>query len=168
MNELWSSEPFDLGELEVAKETGLKVGDPAPAFEAETFDGNSIKLADYKGKVVVVTFWTASQTWATQSLLKIHQTCEAYRKYDQFVMIGASLDSDIDAARKLIKDNELKWINCYLSGKKKVTACKDYEIQMWPATFVIGPDGQILAKNATSLLLESMLADALAAERERP
>jgi hypothetical protein len=83
-------------------------------------------------------------------------------------MIGVSLDSDIDAARKLIKDNELKWINCYLSGKKKVTACKDYEIQRWPATFVIGSDGQILAKNATPLLLESMLADALAAERERP
>jgi peroxiredoxin len=166
MNEGWSDEPFDLGELEVEKESGLKVGDPAPAFEAETFDGNSIKLADYKGKLVVATFWTASQTWATQRLLEIHQTCEAYRKYDQFVMIGVSLDSDIDAARKLIKDNELKWIHCYLSGKKKLTACKDYEIHSWPATFVIGPDGQILAKNATPLLLESMLAEALAAERE--
>jgi len=169
MNEGWSDEPLDLGALEVAKETGLKVGDPAPAFEAETFDGNSIKLADYKGKVVVVTFWTASQTWATQRLLEIHQTCEAYRKYDQFVMIGVSLDTDIDAARKLVKDNELRWINCYLSGKKKVTACKDYEIHtMWPATFVIGPDGRILAKNASPLLLESMLAEALAAERKQP
>jgi peroxiredoxin len=168
MNEGWSDEPLDLGALEVDKESGLKVGDPAPAFEAETFDGNSIKLADYKGKLVVVTFWTASQTWATRGLLEIHQTCEAYCKYDQFVMIGASLDSDIDAARKLIKDNELKWINCYLSGKKRVTACKDYEIHSWPATFVIGHDGRILAKNATPLLLESMLADALAAERERP
>jgi cytochrome c biogenesis protein CcmG/thiol:disulfide interchange protein DsbE len=168
MNELWSSEPFDLGELEVAKETGLKVGDPAPAFEAQIFDGNDIKLSDYKGKVAVVTFWNASQPWTAQRLVEMKEIYETYRKDERFVMIGVSLDTDIDAARKLIKDNDLRWINCYLSGKKKVTACKDYEIQMWPATFVIGPDGRILAKNASPLLLESLLEDALAAEREQP
>ena len=32
---------------------------PAPAFAVETFDGQTIRLADLRGKVVVVNFWAS-------------------------------------------------------------------------------------------------------------
>lgn len=164
MNEVWSDEPLDLGSLEIEIESVLMVGDTAAGFEAETFDGNEIELADYRGKVVVVTFWFASQPWSTQKLLEMDELYNAFSKDERFVMIGVSLDSDIDAASKLVKDNELPWINCYLSGKNRVSVCKDYEIERRPSTFVIGPDGKILAKDPSSLLLKSVLDETLRQE----
>lgn len=38
---------------------GLKVGDPAPQFSLSGSDGNSYRLASYKGKQVVVLVWFA-------------------------------------------------------------------------------------------------------------
>lgn len=40
--------------------TLVKVGQKAPAFEVEMFDGSTVKLADLKGKVVLLNFWA---TW---------------------------------------------------------------------------------------------------------
>ncbi|HEY8025654.1 MAG TPA: TlpA disulfide reductase family protein [Burkholderiaceae bacterium] len=37
-----------------------KVGDVAPDFEATTFDGNRVTLADFKNQVLIVNFWA---TW---------------------------------------------------------------------------------------------------------
>jgi hypothetical protein len=36
---------------------GLRVGDLAPDIEGQDFDGRPFALRDYRGKVVVVTFW---------------------------------------------------------------------------------------------------------------
>jgi hypothetical protein len=38
---------------------GLKLGDPAPQFSLSGSDGNSYRLASYKGKQVVVLVWFA-------------------------------------------------------------------------------------------------------------
>ena len=35
----------------------LNLGQPAPAFERTTITGDSISLADFKGKVLVLKFW---------------------------------------------------------------------------------------------------------------
>ena len=40
--------------------TIVKEGQKAPAFEVQMFDGSTIKLADLKGKVVLLNFWA---TW---------------------------------------------------------------------------------------------------------
>ena len=40
--------------------TLVKDGQKAPAFEVEMFDGSVVKLADLKGKVVLLNFWA---TW---------------------------------------------------------------------------------------------------------
>ncbi|WDT82801.1 MAG: redoxin domain-containing protein (plasmid) [Candidatus Manganitrophus sp.] len=37
-----------------------QIGGPAPSFEAETLEGKKVSLEDYRGKVVLLTFWA---TW---------------------------------------------------------------------------------------------------------
>jgi hypothetical protein len=36
---------------------GLQIGDIAPDIEGEDIDGKEFKLSDYRGKVVVLSFW---------------------------------------------------------------------------------------------------------------
>ncbi|HEY6229368.1 MAG TPA: redoxin domain-containing protein, partial [Verrucomicrobiae bacterium] len=40
----------------------VKEGDPAPAFEAKTISGETIRLADLKGKDVVLYFYPKDDT----------------------------------------------------------------------------------------------------------
>src|SRR5262249_30945560 len=52
-----NNEPLDLGEtvLQVAK--NLKPGDEAPDFEVKKLDGSSVRLADFRGKYLLLDFW---------------------------------------------------------------------------------------------------------------
>jgi peroxiredoxin Q/BCP len=40
----------------------LKVGDPAPEFEATDHRGRRVKLSDYRGKKVVLWFFPKAET----------------------------------------------------------------------------------------------------------
>ena len=40
-------------------EQPIQIGQPAPDFELQTFNGQNIRLSDLKGKVVVLNFWAS-------------------------------------------------------------------------------------------------------------
>lgn len=40
----------------------LKAGDPAPAFSLPDQAGNTVKLADYKGRLLLVYFYPKANT----------------------------------------------------------------------------------------------------------
>ena len=45
---------------EIEASTLVEVGDPAPEFTVELFDGGTVSLAELRGKVVLLNFWA---TW---------------------------------------------------------------------------------------------------------
>src|SRR5262249_24851226 len=47
----------DAAKLRLHEVRNLAVGKPAPAAESKDLDGKAAKLADHKGKVVVLDFW---------------------------------------------------------------------------------------------------------------
>ena len=57
MNELRDSNPLDLGEVTVNLRTILQPGDRVPELDVETTGGKRVKLADFRGKVVLLDFW---------------------------------------------------------------------------------------------------------------
>ena len=58
---LWNPTPAKAQERPTPEQaTIVKDGHTAPDFEVQMFDGSTIKLADLKGKVVLLNFWA---TW---------------------------------------------------------------------------------------------------------
>jgi cytochrome c biogenesis protein CcmG/thiol:disulfide interchange protein DsbE len=58
-------------------EVGLKAGDVAPDFELSSFDGQRIRLSDFRGRPVIVNFWA---TWCTPCREEMPAIEEAVRK----------------------------------------------------------------------------------------
>lgn len=65
----------------------------APDFNLEDASGKNVKLADLKGKVVLVNFWA---TWCEGCQVEIPWFIEFQTEYEKqgFVVVGISLDDD--------------------------------------------------------------------------
>jgi thioredoxin-dependent peroxiredoxin len=58
----WRAPVDEKGYLRMSQTPRLEVGDKAPAFSLPDADGNTVSLADYKGRKVIVYFYPAAST----------------------------------------------------------------------------------------------------------
>ena len=159
-------EPFDLGTITVELFETLKVGDRAPEFTVPRIAGkgrgDQLRLSDYPGKLVLLDYWA---TWCGPCLAEMPAIKDIQKTFGgdpRFQLIGLSCDETAEAAERYIKENGLIWTHGFagnlLAG---VNAGKVYKVRAIPATFLIGPDGRILAKNLRGAELKEAVRKAL-------
>ena len=110
----------------------------APEIEFTTYDGQQIKLSDYRGKPVVVNFWAS---WCVpcrdeQALLE-----EAWREHQgEVVFLGLDYLDQEPNALAYLKDFDVTYANGPDKGSRAYTA---YHVQGVPETFFIDAEGNI-------------------------
>jgi len=135
------------------------VGSPAPDFSAKDISGQPVKLADLKGKVVLLDFWA---TWCPPCRVEIPNLLEIQRKFkdSKFVLVSVSLDRDLPAARKFVADKEMGWVHIVDRD-----ACRDiadkYQVEYIPSTFIIDRQGKIVASQLRGDELKDRIAELL-------
>jgi AhpC/TSA family. len=85
------------------------VGQPAPDFEAPAADGRTIRLSDFRGKLVVLYFYPKDMTPGCTT-----EACDFRDRYEQFsqsgaVIIGVSPDP-VERHQKFIEKHHLPFI----------------------------------------------------------
>jgi thiol-disulfide isomerase/thioredoxin len=133
-------------EAEARVVANLAIGAQAPGFAVKTLDGKPLALDDYRGKYVLLDFWA---TWCgpcVAELPALQDVQAAFGSDDRFVLISLSLDRQIEVARRFVKDRGLSWVQAFVGDEAGEQVLEDYGADTIPATFLIGPDGKVLAR----------------------
>ncbi len=113
-----------------------------PTLEVTTYDGKPYKLADHRGKWVVVNFWA---TWCEPCKKEIPDFNELDKKREDVDFVGLAYEeierADMDAFLKVIP------INYPMAVLDVYNPPADFDTPMGlPLTYVIAPDGKIASK----------------------
>jgi peroxiredoxin len=144
---------------EMSPANATSVGAMAPDLAFENPEGKIMKLSDLRGKVVLLDFWAS---WCRPCRQENPNVVKTYQKYHDkgFDVYSVSLDRDKTSWVKAIETDGLVWPNHVSDlGYWQSQAAKIYGITAIPATFLIGKDGRIIAKNLRGAALENALKE---------
>ncbi len=136
----------------------LAVGQVAPDIVLPDPNGKSTKLSDLRGKYVLIDFWAA---WCKPCRQENPNVVRLFNQYNSkgFEVFGVSLDRSREDWVKAIADDKLAWTQVSDLQYFNSAAAILYQIQAIPATYLIDPDGKIIAKDLRGPSLESKLAE---------
>ncbi len=122
------------------------IGQPIMEFTQNDENGKPISLASLKGKYVLVDFWASWCGPCRAEYPYIHKAYDQF-KDKNFEVIGISLDNKKELWVNSIKDNHFDWVEvCDLKGRQNDVAVA-YGITAIPQSFLVDPNGIIIAKN---------------------
>jgi peroxiredoxin len=128
----------------------VEQGAIAPDFTAKTPDGKEISLSDFRGHYVVLDFWAS---WCHPCRAKSPQTRKLYDTFRDkgLIVFSFSLDNNEEAWKTAIEKDGMIWHNASdLIGGTRSPIAQRYGIDGIPATWLIGPDGTIIAEGIKS------------------
>jgi peroxiredoxin len=122
-------------------------GGATPALELADLDGAKHRLADYRGKVVLVNFWA---TWCEPcreempSIERLRASLDGRR----FVVLAVNVAEPESRIRKFLEAVPLRF-PVLLDRDTQTT--RAWQAKVLPATYIVGPDGAIRYRHVGEL-----------------
>ncbi len=136
---LSSSQPLLAADTHTQSLPALPEPLPAPEFTLQGEDGETYRLADYRGQVVVLNFWA---TWCPPCRYEMPSMEGAWQKVkDQGIMIlGINVGEDADTIFEFTGSYPLSFP---LPMDRDGTVVTSYPVMGLPTTYVVSPEGKV-------------------------
>ena len=137
----------------------IKVGQPAPDIALPNPGGETMRLSDLKGQVVLLDFWAS---WCGPCRKANPHVVKTYNKYKDkgFTVFSVSLDRPGQASRwkQAIAQDQLTW-PYHVSDLKywNSAPASTYGVRGIPKTFLIDKDGTIASTSVSPYALDQAL-----------
>ena len=139
---LWNPIPAKAQERPTPEQaTIVKDGHTAPDFEVQMFDGSTIKLADLKGKVVLLNFWATWCPPCRAELARVEKDIIERFKGKPFVFIPVSRGEKRETVAAF-REKMGYTFPMGLDTDGRVYA--EYAQTYIPRNFLIGKDGKVV------------------------
>ncbi len=136
-----------------------QIGFKSFPFEGKNFMTESqISSKDLKGKYIFLDFWAV---WCFPCRQEIPNLKELYEKADKekFEIIGIVGDSSSDELKKIIEKDSISWTQILSTDINKIK--ETYGVKGYPTTFLLNPEGIIVAKDLRGKKLEEKVLELL-------
>lgn len=133
-----ADQSFDVGTLTL---NVFGVGEPAPQLGAETFDGEPVRLSDYRGKFILLSISSSANRDLRKHLEELSRT---YASRDDFQIIAVDYDLSEEQRNTLAAQGRIKPVyTSDESGDDRLA--KQYHLFGSPDMVLIDPQGRIAA-----------------------
>lgn len=135
-----------------------ETGRPALPFQTETVEGEPVTLSDYRGKVIVLTFWA---TWCEPCKKEMPEIQAAYEKHkeDGLVVLAVNFGEKRDAAKAFMDQMGLTFP---VLMDRRANIAERYAVVSLPVTFFIDKDGIIRERVFGGTLTQEGIAEIFA------
>jgi peroxiredoxin len=138
----------------------VQVGSQAPDINLSSPEGKSVSLSSLRGKYVLIDFWAS---WCGPCRQENPNVVKMYNKFKgkNFEIYGVSLDREKEKWTQAIAQDGLSWVHVSDLKFWQSAGAEAYGVRSIPATFLLDPNGKVIAKNLRGQALEAKLAEIL-------
>ena len=83
---------------------GVQVGQAAPEFALADLDGTTVRIADFRGQVVILDFWASWCAPCATTAPVLEELCRQFQD-DGVVLVGVTIDRRVEDAGRFLADN---------------------------------------------------------------
>lgn len=122
----------------------LEIGKVAPDIVGQDLDGMPLKMRANSGKVTLLVFWG---TWCGPCMQLVPHEAALAEKYKgrPFQLYGINGGDEREVAKKTVAEKQMQWPSFY-GARKRGGLAAVWNVDAWPAVYVIGSDGVIRYK----------------------
>jgi thiol-disulfide isomerase/thioredoxin len=119
----------------------VDVGQMAPDLEGEDALGDHLRLGDYRGQVVALSFWAS---WCPPCRAALPHERELVKRMEgrPFTFLGINCDEKIETVRQVSLQQQLNWRN-FCNGGARGPFTDRYGVHSWPTTLVLDANGVV-------------------------
>jgi peroxiredoxin len=136
-----------------------KVTESLPEIKLPDIAGDSISLHQFKGKYVLLCFWSYGNQECVRQNLQMKKIYEKYRSKG-LEIFQVSFDNSKEEWQKAVRYDALPWVSVIDTQYPNSIIAGNYNVQQLPANYLINKDNlTIMAKNLTPAQLRDKLED---------
>ena len=121
------------------------IGKTAPEIVGVDSEGRQMKLSEYRGKVVLLTFWA---TWCGPCMRLIpHEQALAERLQGKpFAIVGVNGDTEDEAIKKAVATHKITWRSFRDIRANQTPISGEWKVGGWPMRYLIDQKGVVRAR----------------------
>lgn len=112
----------------------------APDFSLKDLNGKTVKLSDYKGKVVILNFWAVWCKYCKEEMPDLNELNAELEKDNEAVILAVDVQESSGTVKNYLSSNK---INLKVLLDENGSVAQSYGISGYPTTFIINNDGTL-------------------------